>query len=213
MTQTVGTVGIFSGPDDEVFVNFCPGDQGQPLQNLLPVSAHGAGFDDFNVQEYFNYAQLWMITPEQWRAFDTDAKFAGLGKTQPYHVPTPGVDLPAYDALHKDGTPNNPHLAQLFSVIAQLWDHEPLISPQANLFFNLYRSGLTPKEMFDHIVAKAAQGQPDDQGVLQLDRVKPDIGFRQASSKTLGTAAGKVAAKQMKKKRKQGRLNRKRGRR
>lgn len=210
--MTTAAIGVYPGPGGETFVNLRKGDKGVPLMRLLPASAHGDGWDDFPVAGYFDYAQMWLITPAQWAEVNRLARLGGIMQPGAQRTNIPGFHLEAY-GLITDGALDYTRLTELFTIPARLWDHTSLISPQAGLLHTLFQTGLTPDEIFAHITQKATHGTANDQGVLQLDRVKPDAGFRQSTAQTLQKAAQKTGAKQLRKKRKAGKLNRKRGRR
>ncbi len=208
-----GEVGVYPGPDGETYVTFKAGDKGLPLMQVPPASAQGEAFGSFPVAGYFNYVSLWMATKEQWQSFGRRTTGAQQAVGVPSQHQAPPIDLAAYDIRKSDGSLDKQQLARLLFVMARLYDHEPLISPQAGLFHSLFRSGLTPDEIFQHITEKGAQGQANIQNVVRLDRVQTDTGFRKKAADTLSHAAGRAASKQLKKKRKQGRVNRKHGRR
>ncbi|RUS63641.1 hypothetical protein EGN72_03085 [Pseudorhodobacter sp. E13] len=204
--------GAYPGPSGEIFVNVRKGDQGVQLSRLLPASAQKEGFDAFPLAAYFDYVQLWLTTPMQWQEFARRTDTQGATNTRPIQTCAPGFDLSAYDLIDANNYVNYEALQNLVSVIAQLYDHKPLISPQAGLFFNLFKTGLEPSEIFDHITSKAAQGTPDSQNVVQLDQVRSSSDFQKSTRASLAQASTRLAAKQLKAQRKQGRLNRKRGR-
>lgn len=201
--------GAFTAPSGEIFVNVRKGDQGVPLMWLLPVSAQGDGFGEFNVCRFFDVVQLWLVTHEQWVDLVRSTDTSEATKIAPVQANAPGFDLEAYGLINAENELDYAALAELVSAVARLWDHKPLITPQSGLICKLYRAGLTPDEIFEHITEKAADGAPNENGVIQLDAVKPSPGFAKAAGQSLSQAA----SKQFKKNRKQGRLNRKRGRR
>lgn len=209
-----GIVGVYPNAQGVIYANFRAGDKGLPLELFLPNSAQGAGFDDFPIAGYFNYARIWLGTPEQWADFGIDAKleFALQQESRPVNMRAPNIDLLAYGIQYDDGTLDNAKLVKIFAVIGRLWDHQPLISPQVGLFFDLVQVGMSLDDIFQHIVDKAEQGTPNAQGVLQLDAVQTSPNFQKTVAQKIQNTVDKTTLAKAKKNRKQGRVNRKRGR-
>lgn len=173
MTTSLGSVGLYPAKDGTIFATFRAGDAGMPLEDLLPASGRGEGFEDFPVADYFDYAHLWFATAAQIEALNKHVRDADLLPGQTTKVARVPIDLKAYKLLCRGGAIDNEQLKEMFLAIAMLWEQAKPVAPIPALFHGLYRQGMPPRKIAASLLWAHQSGDVVN-GALDLERIKAD---------------------------------------
>lgn len=66
-----GNFGLFSGENEQIYFNVRKGDNGIPLESILPEHMRGNGFADAPIPAYLNLLYMWLCSKERWQSAQT----------------------------------------------------------------------------------------------------------------------------------------------
>lgn len=187
--------GRFLYPDQKgiICISFERGGKGVPVESLLPDPGRGDGFEAFRIKDYFDLADLVLAAPDEWTQFGQETNKLRLRPDETVKVHPPAPNLDYLKLRGEDGNIQPDRTAELFTIVAAYWLSNGNLGLEPGLVAQTWRKGMKP----DWILAFIRQHTKPD-GKLSVP--KPD--------EVVATTQ-----KRLRKKRKQGRVNRKRGRR
>ncbi len=183
---------VFKNAEGVILVGFERREKGVPIESLLPPSGRGEGFADFKLASYFDLAGLVLASPEDWANFGNSAGAKGATEAKPAKVTAPPIDLDFLKLRGENGEILPEKTAELFTIVAAYWQSNNTLALEPGLVPEAWRRGLNPDQILlfirKHTTADGKFNPPKLKDAVQ------------------------TAQKTLRKKRKLGKLNRKRGR-
>jgi len=174
MTNTHGDAGLYPDQDGTIYVTFKKGDAGLPIEDLLPASGRGSGFENFPIADYFDFAHLWFATAAQMEDLKQQVDAANLLPGQSTKVSRVPIDLKAYKLIAAGGEVNNDKLNELFLAVAVFWEQANPVKPIPGLFHKLCQQGMPPHKIATTILRTRELSGIDGDGAVDLERAKSD---------------------------------------
>ena len=174
MTTSPGDAGLYPAEDGTIYTTFKRGDAGLPIEELLPASGRGDGFESFHIANYFDYAHLWFATPTQIEGLNKKITAANLKPGQTTTTPRVPIDLKSYRLLRADGSVENDKLKQMFLAVASFWEQADPVKPIPGLFHQLHRQGMPPHKIAATIIQTRQIGGIDSNGDINIEQAKTD---------------------------------------
>lgn len=142
-SETTGSWGVWHDAEERVRGNLRKGEAGIFLEEILPHSARGDGFGDFDISGYLSYALFWFVTHEQYSAAVREAKQNQASATsgQPVSLKMPPLDLELYGLLDEDGVTDYDCVKDLYGIIAILWNDGDVVQPVPGVMHQVWTSG------------------------------------------------------------------------
>ena len=167
------SIGFYGGKNGEVLVSFETGVKGVPIESLLPPEGRGKGFADFLVADYFSLAELVLVSPEDFEAFQNDPAFNAATAQQPVKASLP-LDLDYLKLRLPEGRMNPERTADVFSIVAAYWRHSDTMATRPGYVAAALHRGMTPAEIIAFVKENS---QPDPEtGKLRLVFPKASMG-------------------------------------
>lgn len=121
MKQVIGSIGMYPNTDENgqqaIYVSLKKGDDGVPIEKLLPPGMRGDGFDNAPIPEYFQIADLWLSDFSQLKQMLNKGKAnkdRGIAIDPPFNLTKLGLMLP-------DGSVDKERTIRLFQITAKCW--------------------------------------------------------------------------------------------
>ena len=168
---------FYNGENGTIIVSLRKGSKGLPIEEYLPESGKGDKFGDFHVISYISFAKTWLAPQKQWTKLNCFVK-KHIPKGQRATVEMPSIDLILYQLLDKNNNVDYTKVKQLFSLIADLWEEHPNLSPVCGLIPKLFGQGLSINEIKQAIKILEQKGDVKANGELDLDRIQSDNKFQ-----------------------------------
>jgi len=174
MTNVPGDVGLYPAEDGTIHATFKKGDAGLAIEDLLPASGRGDGFENFPIADYFDYAHLWFATAAQIDGLNQKIAKANLLPGQTTKVSRVPIDLKAYKLLGSGNVVDNGKLREMFLAVAVFWEQANPVNPIPGLFHNLYQQGMPLHNIAVTILRTRELSGMNSDGTVDLKRAKAD---------------------------------------
>lgn len=162
-------VGVYPDQDGEIFVNFESGQKGVRLKNIIPKSARGEAFDDFDVSGYFSLAQMVLVTPEDLTVFNHDSKIKGLRE-----APLPSINTVGLGLCEPNGDLNPDRTAELFNVVAAYWEYKDKMGLELGYVATLWERTNNAEEIIKFIKDNTQQNPQTGKPELVFPKATPE---------------------------------------
>lgn len=142
---------IYTDDTNKLMVTFEKGHPGVPVETLIPDSAKGKAFAEFELSKYFALADMILVAPPEWASFCQTLDWTGVSETQSKTVNCPSPNL---DFLHlRDGKGIHQAKAEeLFTIVAAYWKAAPkTMALEPGLVAGLWHGGMDAKAILAHI--------------------------------------------------------------
>jgi SEC-C motif len=173
------SVGVYPGEDDEILVSFEKGCKGVPLKSLLPEDSRGQKFGDFDVSGYFGFAQMVLVTPEEWRATCEKAKsrpeFKSAVKTSPIKFNPPAPNLDYLRLRTSAGGMDAERTAELFKVVAAYWQQRQDMALEPGIVAAAWHKGMTAAGIVKFVRDNTQIDPKSGQSKLVFPKVSLDV--------------------------------------
>ena len=171
-----GTFGLFNADDDSIYFNVRNGDNGIPLEDILPEHMCGAGFAGAPISAYINAMYMWLCSASRWQAAQDAIQpqlIASKGKAVKFQPPS--LDFSDLKLLSKEGQVDYIRLRDLCLIVAPYWDQEP----ETGLITSLIGEGLDLPDIRNGLmqtIPRHGTGKSTSEMLVDL-YARPDIRF------------------------------------
>ena len=130
-----GEIGLYQDENGVIYASLNAGDQGVPLETLLPPEMRGEAFAKARIGDYFKFCYLSFATQHQIKAWNTAIKQKmKVHPGQSFQQKPPVIDTKALKLENDRGEIDYARVQELFSLVWPYLDKEPTFGLIAALF-------------------------------------------------------------------------------
>lgn len=152
---------LYKSADDRVLIGFGAIQSVTELDPLLPKALRGMSYEQVKtapeIGEYFQLADLVLISAEKMREFVAAQDMTGVTKDNPATVRLPCVDLEYLRLRGDEGQLEPLKLREIYGVVAAYWEAEGRLAIEPGLVAALWRRGMAGADILRCIRASTGR--------------------------------------------------------